>query len=424
MENSTLNNKNILIVTEGFTFGGLETHLIGKIKVLNNLSYKVFLAVGKNFAESNLPASSCEKIFRGMNLSLESTSQDFVTTVSQLTEIINENNISVVDAHPFLSVLPAFFAANLNKVRFCYTLHGPASVMEFYGSLVDGLTKHLIFPYASLVAHVSPELKELTKGLVSAKRSKVYRNAISIHSEAKHSLLPLKSITVCLASRLDSFKVEGIKAFLSVAPAHCIERIDIYGDGPETENLAEWISEEIMDGRPQVALRGLSLQIDQVYEQTDLVAGMGRVVLEGAAANKPVLLIGYDGVKGLLDKKRMHQAAKTNFSGRGLESISEDELVRQFNRLLRYPESYKLRDWVDKNANQEMVWSSFVKDVSVSPIKKSRLVADVYKCFENTISPIPYYLDPVLHGKVEKIINAVIQKKIKSRSVYANSGNN
>jgi hypothetical protein len=51
------------------------------------------------------------------------------------------------------------------------------------------------------------------------------------------------------------------------------------------------------------------------------VLGMGRSLLEGAAARRPCILIGYQNAHGLLTNERFEVFARTNFSGRGIPVV-------------------------------------------------------------------------------------------------------
>jgi len=52
--------------------------------------------------------------------------------------------------------------------------------------------------------------------------------------------------------------------------------------------------------------------------ESDLVLGMGRVVLEGLAEGRPALLVGYEDIHGLVEDARWETLARSNFSGRGV----------------------------------------------------------------------------------------------------------
>ncbi|WP_190300351.1 glycosyltransferase [Rufibacter hautae] len=394
----------ILIITEVYTFGGLETHFYGKILHLTRLGYKVFLVTGSTFLKENLPVDYCEKIYTDFNFSSHNTSQNIVEATQQLVKIIEEENIELVDAHPFFSVIPAFFSAALTQTPFVYTLHGPASLFEGYGQLAEWFVKNLLLPNASLVNNVSEETYSQAKLHVPANQTKVFRNAVDIsvfHSTGK---IQNDEFRCCLVSRLDYAKVVGIKEFLSLAASSGIPVVDIYGDGPERDNLSLWISENINNSEIAVNLKGISFALQGVYEEYSVVAGMGRVVLEAASMNKPVILVGYDGVKGLLSQELLERASHTNFSGRGLPNIDGLGLKHQLENLSLDIQPYLLSSWIEKNASESQVWRSFSDQIQLLSYQSSELVLDIYSCFVNQKSDIAFTADVELFANIEKVL--------------------
>ncbi len=129
------------------------------------------------------------------------------------------------------------------------------------------------------------------------------------------------------------------------------------------------------------------------------VAGMGRVVLEAVSAKKPVVLIGYDGVKGVVREPLFVEAAFANFSGRGLPIIGEDELCRQFSK---YGSS--LPDDVYAMAKQRFdekeVWNEFVESVRTLPLPKPSVFAVFYGLLRESVSAVS---DMSIYGSVEVV---------------------
>ena len=63
--------------------------------------------------------------------------------------------------------------------------------------------------------------------------------------------------------------------------------------------------------------------------RSDVVLGMGRVVLEGLACNKPTILIGYEQVIGLVTMKRFSNYQQTNFSGRDQTPVGHIKTIKE-----------------------------------------------------------------------------------------------
>jgi hypothetical protein len=63
----------------------------------------------------------------------------------------------------------------------------------------------------------------------------------------------------------------------------------------------------------------------RVIADADIVVGMGRVVLEGLAARRPTVLIGYEKAVGVVSGENFDKYGFSNFSGRGLRGdLMED----------------------------------------------------------------------------------------------------
>ena len=96
---------NILVVTEQFLFGGLETQIRDQIDYLVKYGHRVYLAVGR-FANQSVSDLKLSGIISGLNIGIESKVEDLIKTVDLISGFIENNNINVIHAHPFLSLLP------------------------------------------------------------------------------------------------------------------------------------------------------------------------------------------------------------------------------------------------------------------------------------------------------------------------------
>lgn len=68
-------------------------------------------------------------------------------------------------------------------------------------------------------------------------------------------------------------------------------------------------------------------QISERIEEATIVLGMGRAALEGLAAGKPVILVGYSDVVDQIDNSNFNELAATNFSGRGVPNRPVGQVV-------------------------------------------------------------------------------------------------
>lgn len=151
--------KSILIVAEQFTMGGLETHICGEVLRLSAEGIEVSLATGRAFDSALLP-DGFSAFVNDIPLDPTATSEELLTAINKLREIIRERSIDGIHIHPFTSIIPAVVAAELESIPYAITLHGPASLAS-YGGIYDLLVKNVILPNSGLIVAVSPEVKKL-----------------------------------------------------------------------------------------------------------------------------------------------------------------------------------------------------------------------------------------------------------------------
>jgi hypothetical protein len=97
----------------------------------------------------------------------------------------------------------------------------------------------------------------------------------------------------------------------------------------------------VFSALPRVHVLGYDRDPRGLAGQSDLVLGMGRVLLEGLAAGKPVVLIGYDRLCGLVTAENLEAFSRSNFSGRGLAARTPAEVC---DALARLPQGWQAPD--------------------------------------------------------------------------------
>ena len=350
--------KSLLILTDQYTVGGLETHINGEIRHLAAQGWKVHLAVGKLFDDALVP-EQVKSITRDLDFGPTESKVSLSKTINLLRALIREHSIDVVHAHPFFSIFSGFIAAELENVGFVLTLHGPASFASF-GPFHEFLLKHVILTHSPLVLAVSEEVAELAKPHVSPNKLQVFTNSIDLSLGTTHTNHDERWL---LVSRLDDQKVVGIFEFIVLAKRFNVPGIVIIGDGAARSKLvAKLVHNELADF---VEFMGARTDVTVVAERFSGIAGMGRVILEGIAMKKPVILVGYDGVKGVLTPSNFHLAMRANFSGRSLTNVRESD----------FPDGLVLSEWagrfkeelyllVQQNCDERKQWSIFAEWIS------------------------------------------------------------
>lgn len=375
-----MSRKRVLIVTELYSIGGLETQVAGMVRVLTARGHEVHFASGAAVAPAHLPPGLATAHYP-LPLGSSSTAADLLAAVAQLEAIVRTRHIDLVHGHPFGSFLPAYLAARRCGVPFVMTLHGPASLRPAYGYLHDLLLKFHLLPNADRVYCVSPEVRALAASYVPAETCRVLVNAVDLTCFAPIETRPGPP-RWALVIRVDAEKLPGLKDFCAKVAQLALGPVDVYGDGPCLEELRCFIR----DGgwADLIRLRGPHNAIHHALtEGYTGVAGMGRVVLEAGAMNLPAVLVGYDGLKGLLDEATAARAAWWNFSGRGLETVSAARLAQQVQ--VELPEGFSrfhLRRWIEKHHDEEQIWREYEADIQGLQPRASPLDAALEALFQ------------------------------------------
>ena len=171
--------KSLLVTTELFNIGGLETHVAGEVACLAEEGFRIHLVVGPNTSDKMLPKEATS-VTTGLVMGPAMTTAELIQTVESLRKIIRAQGVECVHAHPFMSLVPSQIAAELEGIPFVVTLHGPASLSDCYGPLYDFLLASVILPKADMVVAVSQEVADLAAPYVDDARLCVLPNGVPV----------------------------------------------------------------------------------------------------------------------------------------------------------------------------------------------------------------------------------------------------
>jgi GT2 family glycosyltransferase/glycosyltransferase involved in cell wall biosynthesis len=364
--------KSMMIVTEAFELGGVETYIRTEVEQLNKQGWHVHLVCGRRFSEVMLPHGLASKT-SGLALGPEATIEEFLRSVDQIVDIARRENVSVINAHPFTSLISSVAAASLLKIPCVATLHGPSSIAGSYGPAFDFMLASLILPAVSRVSAVSDEVAALARPYTDPARLSILVNAITPPLPVLPGIMT-RSGRWLVVSRLDQAKSSGIIDFARTATEIGLAGVDICGDGPHRSYVENSLSDLIDCG--DVQLLGAHADAAALMPSYAGVAGMGRVVIEALAAGLPVVLVGYDGIKGLVDSNLYLAASWANFSGRGLATISSKELDQQIHQIDARATAV-LRDQVLAQRDASALWKDFAVDaINMAPVHSE--IIDTY----------------------------------------------
>lgn len=400
---------NVLTITQSFILGGLETRIHGEIRWANENGIAMHLATSGDIDEAGLPFSPLG-ITTGLDINATTTSESLLRTVFHLATIVEEHKINIIHAHPFAALWPAFLVSQLMRIPLVVSLHGPASTSPAQPGMQ--LQTAFVLTHASLLACVSRETHELAKTMVCHDRIRIFENCVDTF---RFTPTPNQgSDRWALISRLDEDKKMGVLAFLEMLPDLPINELDIIGEGESRFEL-EKIARNPKLNLKRVRFLGASYKIDVLMGEYHGIVGMGRVAMEGMAKALPVILVGNDGVKGLLDRRLLEKASYSNFSGRGLANINALELCKSLESESSKVESQHLKKIIHEKYNDAALWRKFYRELNMLPFVDCVAFDDLMSVIKkNVTNTIPYCEDPYLMQGIEEMLNTYERSIFKS----------
>ena len=352
----------ILVLTESFEQGGLETYILGQARVLSQLGVELLLATGST--GKHVPRGVFPVHMTDLALGPNVTLADLRVTIDRIREFSHTHRATLLHAHPCHSMNVGFLAAQASGLPLVLTLHGPWSLEGVRGPLPELLLQAGALRHAARTYCVSQEVLMLCRA--AGGRGTILPNSAMV-PHVTHRL-PGYRRKWMWAGRIDDLKATGLLDLVSKMRGLGCE-LHIYGDGSGRGTVEEFVRDNA-EVASFVQLRGWTDDLSATYPKYDVVSGMGRVLIEAGALGVRCLLVGYDGVKGFLRTSQMARAAYSNFSGRGLETIGTDQFLSSLNFTTREDSSLDISQWITKQRNEDVVWRQYLDDVeNLSPLQ-------------------------------------------------------
>ncbi|MBQ7715836.1 MAG: glycosyltransferase [Clostridia bacterium] len=313
----------ILIVSDSFSKGGLETHIYSLYSKLKE-DHDFYFAFNSFDSSFDIPS---DRIYTGFHFGWNESTDEFCEDVDRLVQIVECFGIDVINVHPFYAIFPSIFASNITRTKLVYTYHGIISA-----NFTQLINDTVLFEYA-FESSVGKVLAVSRSGIDTFKTFN-YHNVVLFPNGIDSSLYVESRInfnkTWCIFSRLDQDNAADIKRFFEYLPKLEIDKIDIYGDGSYRETLESYVKEHGLN----VEFLGYSDKLFEVLKDkyTGCI-GISRSAMEGVCMNYPVILIGRGKVVGAIDDEIFDAARDYNFVPENLPEISSERLAAQVKEI-------------------------------------------------------------------------------------------
>ena len=362
--------KNILIISDNFSRGGLETHIATLYEELKGKVRFTFI-FGYYNNQWNFDDS---KIYEGISFNESSSINDFKNIVNKLSSIINENNIDFIHVHPFYLTIPAVFAAEINNIPIAYTYHGFASL-----TFTNTINFQTVFTYS--LNNIFSKIFCVYTDVVSSLKKQLINNDIVFMPNPidlkKYKKVDLKyNGSWVMTLRIDKDKINSVMDIINSLDSLSIKKLHIYGSGSEEEYLSEYIKNKKLDGK--VFLHGYTNNIrDELNGKYNGLIGMGRSAAEAVAMNIPVMLVGYGKNCGIINKTNYINVKNSNFAPVFLESLNIEEIKQQVEKIKK---NYKsdIYDLFSNDCSSKVVAGLYFEEICNSKQKSFTNIKDLF----------------------------------------------
>ena len=329
---------NILVVSENFTKGGLETHIHSYYTALRR-EHAFTFAFGT--FQSELPFGEGD-VYTGFHFSGGSSVGDFLQDVERLTELVRERGIEVIHVHPFYSIFPAMAAGQVTGVPVVCTHHGPASFT--FPSRVSEMIL-LYYFYSDMVGKVfsvSGAGKTALEDQMRMTNVIHLPNALDTALYRRHTVVNNRRWAVISRLDADAGKVDALQKLFEAMDTLSIRAVDVYGDGSQRQKIETYAAKLGLENR--VHFMGFHSDLYQCLDGGyNGIMGSDRAALEGLAMGYPVLELGWGRLCGVFDEKLLELGSRCNFAASDLPECGVDTLRRQLEQVYAYPDRFDFR---------------------------------------------------------------------------------
>lgn len=330
--------KNILLCNNAMGIGGVETVILNQITAFTRRGYNVYVVAGKGIYSDKIEELG------GKYIEFDFPEENDIDEkkVNELVKIIQEKEITEIHIHKYqciTSVLPA--ALITNTPYFAYE-HGIRDTKKYY-TWNYPLYK-MLFPIYFLNAYkiitITPKVIEFTKDeyKIPELKYQIIHNGIDLELyKNKNFRDSMNFEKILIISRFCEEKLltifSGIDIFKKLLEKNEKAKLSIIGDGDKRKSIEEYIEKNNLTIGGQVELLGVKNNIRDYLENTDLLLGVDRCILEAIAMKVPAVITGYKGIKGLVCKNNIDMAIEENFSGDNMPTIDISECMEQIENL-------------------------------------------------------------------------------------------
>ena len=341
-----MNKQTVLICLERLDIGGVETAVINQTIALIKKGINVVILAKEGIYKQKIVEIGAKFINWNFNIKNNISYEK----IKNVIEIMHENEVSHVIVNQFPCINDVVFACLMKKIPYTVYLHTTYksfenenvnnNVYEYFKNNFKMFKKYfeIMFKYASQIVAITPIAKEylIKKYNIAENKIIVIPNSIDIESfHAKNKITKISNFL--LISRISEEKMESIKEAISFFDFYVRKyknekhTLKIIGDGNKKEEILKYINNFKLDDK--IEFIGSVSNVKEYIENSDVVLGIDRCLLEAISMKRIAIICGYDGLKGVVNSDNINLCIDENFSGRLLKNVIQEKLASYINNM-------------------------------------------------------------------------------------------
>lgn len=330
--------KNILLCNNAMGIGGVETVILNQITAFTRRGYNVYVVAGKGIYSDKIEELG------GKYIEFDFPEENDIDEkkVNKLVKIIQEKEITEIHIHKYQCITSVLPAALITQIPYFAYEHSVWDTKKYYtwNYPLYKILFPIYFKNAYKVIAITPNTAKFTQNEYNVPIEKyiIVHNGIDLELyKNKNFRDSMNFEKILIISRFCEEKLptifSGIDIFKNLLEKNEKAKLSIIGDGDRRKSIEEYIEKNNLTIGGQVELLGVKNNIRDYLENTDLLLGVDRCVLEAIAMKVPAVITGYKGIKGLVCKNNIDMAIEENFSGDNMPTIDISECMEQIENL-------------------------------------------------------------------------------------------
>ncbi len=316
--------------------GGAETHILDLATGLSRLGVRVTVLSAGGRSVHRLTEAGI--LHHRLELAAHSPFR-WLRLRRALCRLLRGEHYDILHAH---ARIPALLLRGLSR-------YGVGSVVTAHAAFRTFPLSRALCYWGEATIAVSEDIRTnlIHRHAVPAERIRVISNGIDLSRFSLAPRDPTAPIRLLFASRLDSDCARGAELLCRLTPELTVRfpslRIGIAGGGDALPRIRALADESNRLARARgvrfdpIILHGTVQDMPTLFRSYDILVGVSRVAMEGAASGCAVVLCGNEGYFGILRPENLSAAAESNLCGRSCPPATGEALQRDLEALLASP---------------------------------------------------------------------------------------